>query len=154
MFEVTATGSRPAPGHDAVADAKARTRRMAADPLKLYAIMSLEAHALMERARGKVGVQWGHAFMHAFWDAEQDAAHALAARRYKASDAAFKIGLAVETTEELLSIYEAHEGVCGRTLVEDRGLTVFDGPTITLVGLGPVQRSRLVAGVADMRPWS
>lgn len=123
------------------------------DPLRLYTIVSKEVFDFIKKkkADGKGHAQTGHAWLHAFWDAEFHFPEAAAA--YKASPHAYKITLKVATEEELRVIYEAHAGVCGRTLVKDAGFTVFDKPTISCVGLGPIRRSELLAGVGDLKPF-
>jgi peptidyl-tRNA hydrolase len=123
------------------------------DPLRLYCIVSKEVFAFIRKkgAEGKGHAQSGHAWLHAYWDAEARFPEAAAA--YRDSPHAYKITLKVATEDELRAIYEAHEGVCGRTLVEDAGFTVFERPTITCVGLGPVRRSQLVAGVGELKPF-
>lgn len=123
---------------------------MSDEPLRLYAIVSEEALKAMKGSRGKLGVQFGHAYLHAFWDAE--ITHPEAAYMYARSSRAYKTALVVPSTDDLRAIFEAHDGVCGRTLVEDAGFTVFDGPTVTMVGLGPIRRSALKAGVSELRP--
>ncbi|USN15430.1 peptidyl-tRNA hydrolase [Brevundimonas phage vB_BpoS-Kikimora] len=119
------------------------------DPLRLYCIMSMEAVKKMNGSRGKLGTQAGHAYLHAFWNAAKDFPEEAAA--YYDSPAAYKITLRVETDEELLAIYAAHEDVCGRTKVEDAGYTVFDGKTLTCIGLGPIRRSQLRGGAGELK---
>lgn len=120
------------------------------DPLRLYCVMSMEAIKKMQGSRGKLGTQAGHAYLHAFWNAED--AFPEAAGAYKGSDAAYKITLRVETDDELVAIYDAHAGVCGRTKVEDAGHTIFNGvKTLTCIGLGPIRRSELLAGAGDLK---
>lgn len=130
-----------------------RTSMVMGDPLRLYCIVSKEAFDFIKRkgATGKGHAQSGHAWLHAYWDAE--AHFPEAAADYRASPHAFKITLKAADEAELRAIYEAHAGVCGRTLVEDAGFTVFDGPTVTCVGLGPVRRSQLLAGAGDLKPF-
>jgi peptidyl-tRNA hydrolase len=81
--------------------------------------------------------QAGHAFLHAYWDAE--ARFPERARSYRQGNAK-KIVLVVETTAELEEVAAKIDGF-GYTLVKDAGLTVFPEPTITAVGLGPIDRS-------------
>lgn len=123
------------------------------DPLRLYCVVSKEVFSFIKKkgAEGKGHAQSGHAWMHAFWDAERNFPEAAAA--YKDSAHAYKITLKVATEDELKAIYEAHAGICGRTLVEDAGFTVFDKPTVTCVGLGPVRRSQLAGGAGDLKPF-
>lgn len=123
------------------------------DPLRLYCIVSKPVFALIRKkgAEGKGHAQSGHAWLHAFWDAERHFPESAAA--YKDSPHAYKITLKVADESELRAIYEAHDGVCGRTLVKDAGFTVFDQPTVTCVGLGPVRRSQLRGGAGDLKPF-
>lgn len=125
---------------------------MSDEPLRLYAVFSRESLAQMKGIRGKLAAQAGHAYLHAFWNAEarfEDDASA-----YRNSARAYKIGLVVDTTEELRAIYEKMAPICGATLVEDAGLTVFEGPTVTAVGLGPIRRSLLEQHCPGLRPLS
>jgi peptidyl-tRNA hydrolase len=110
--------------------------------LRLYAIISKEALKAAGGARGKMMAQAGHAFMHAYWDAEQRFPDA--ARAYR-SGLAKKIVLAVENEAALREI-AARPHACGFTLVKDAALTVFKEPTVTAVGLGPI-------GKDDVPDW-
>lgn len=123
------------------------------DPLRLYCIISKEVFDFIKKKDrlGKGHAQTGHAWLHAYWDAEFHYPEVAAA--YRASPRAFKIVLKVADETELRRLYEAHAGVCGRTLVEDAGFTVFDRPTVTCIGLGPVRRSELRGGAADLKPY-
>lgn len=123
--------------------------------LKMYAIFARETLVQM-KFEGKLASQAGHAYLHAWWDAEdrlkytgfltksrkhinvlsayyQDVMHP-----YKTSDDARKISLVVDTVEELRELYEQFRPQMGATLVEDCGYTVFSEPTITCIGLGPI----------------
>lgn len=122
---------------------------VADDPLRLYCVMSLEALKLMNGARGKMMAQAGHAFCHSLWDAE--AKFPEAAFAYRMSAHAYKIVLQVPTTAELFDILERHESICGTTLVKDAGFTVFEGPTVTCIGLGPVRKSELHSSVRELK---
>lgn len=63
---------------------------------------------------------------------------------------ATKIGLLVETDEQLESIFESQSG-CGKTKVVDIGKTVFKGkPTLTCIGIGPIDRDSVDNGPIDL----
>ena len=51
---------------------------------------------------------------------------------------AYKIALIVDTVEELIELQKRYKDVCGTSLVKDAGFTVFNEPTITCLGLGPI----------------
>ncbi len=106
------------------------------DRLKMYCVCSKEALAKMKGIRGKMIAQAGHAFLHAYWDSE--ARYPEYAAAYRNSERAYKITLAVDTQAELESLEEAYRSICGVSLVVDAGFTVFDGPTVTFLGIGPI----------------
>lgn len=106
--------------------------------LRLYAIVSQEAVTLMGGNRGKLVAQGGHAFLHTWWDAMKR--FPATARRYRYSQAAAKITLAVSATDDLKTLEANFEPHCGVSLVMDAGRTVFKGKTITFLGVGPISR--------------
>jgi peptidyl-tRNA hydrolase len=107
--------------------------------LRLYAIINKEALAAAGGARGKMMAQAGHAFLHAFWDAE--ARFPERARAYRTGRAT-KIVLEAENEAALRDLAARAEGF-GRSLVTDAGLTVFKQPTVTALGLGPIDKSEV-----------
>ncbi|MBL8550810.1 MAG: hypothetical protein JNJ73_12570 [Hyphomonadaceae bacterium] len=102
--------------------------------LRLYAIISREALKAAGGVRGKMMAQAGHAFLHAYWDAE--ARFPDRARAYRQGRAK-KIVLAAESAAELEAMAAKIEGF-GVALVKDAALTVFPEPTITALGIGPI----------------
>lgn len=102
---------------------------------RIYCIFSQEAIDGMANERGKIAAQAGHAYLHACWDADNRFPENV--HKYKAG-LARKITLVIPTTEEMVALYEAHKFDYPSTLVEDSGFTVFNGPTLTCVGIGPV----------------
>lgn len=121
--------------------------------LKMYAIFARETLRQMQ-FEGKLAAQAGHCYLHAWWDAEDrlrfeepsDFVHSKYTRYwtdvcvpYKHNDDARKITLVVDTVEELRELYDTFSPSMGATLVEDCGYTVFSEPTITGVGLGPIE---------------
>jgi peptidyl-tRNA hydrolase len=109
------------------------------DLTKMYCVFALESVKKMNGIRGKLGTQAGHAYLHAWWDAhERFPDHADV---YRNSNLAFKITLFVDTVEELEKLHDAYHGVCGVSLVKDAGRTVFNEPTVTCLGIGPLPDS-------------
>lgn len=115
--------------------------------VKMYCIFAKESIDKMNGIRGKMCAQAGHAYLHAFWDAlltgtngeglgsNNKLSQAVA---YRQTDHAYKITLVVDTVEELKALYDKYKDVCGISLVTDAGFTVFDEPTTTCLGLGPI----------------
>lgn len=120
----------------------------------------------MNGNRGKMASQAGHAYLHAFWDAYHVCDDAVlltdeqfqTARNkleqaiiYKDSGLAFKITLVVDTDEELKVLADKYRDKCGVSLVTDAGRTVFNEPTITCVGLGPVDEEQLDEDIRSLK---
>ena len=105
----------------------------------------------MNGIRGKMCAQAGHAYLHAFWDSVErfPGQHGYSrdepsdAECYQNSDHAYKITLIVDTVDELKALQEAYRNVCGTSLVTDAGFTVFNEPTITCLGLGPIAEDNI-----------
>jgi peptidyl-tRNA hydrolase len=117
--------------------------------LRIYCVMSKEALALMGGNRGKMTAQSGHAFLHAFWDAEiRFPASAQEYRHFQTR----KITVTVETTAELLELYELYKDKCGVSLVKDAGFTVFKEPTVTCLGIGPIEPDAREDILKNLRP--
>jgi peptidyl-tRNA hydrolase len=116
--------------------------------MRMYCIYSREGIKKMGGNRGKLAAMAGHAYLHAFWDAEkrfplkEDYWGYIYPDwyNYKYAPKARKIALVVETDAELEAIYEQYVGKIGTTKVVDSGLTVFDGPTLACIGLGPCKQ--------------
>lgn len=104
--------------------------------IKMYCIFAKESIEKMNGIRGKMGTQAGHAYLHAYWDAEKRFTHSAIA--YQATDHAYKITLVVDTVAQLQEIEKKYREVCGVSLVTDAGFTVFKEPTTTCLGLGPI----------------
>lgn len=104
--------------------------------IKMYCIFAKDSIKKMNGNRGKMSTQAGHAFLHGYWDSVRRFPDM--AKAYQDSDYAYKITLVVESTENLEEIYNSYKDLCGVTLVKDAGFTVFDEPTITCVGVGPI----------------
>lgn len=110
-----------------------------ADKIKMYAVFALESVKKMNGIRGKLGTQAGHAYLHCFWDAEKRFPDL--AQKYRDTTHAYKITLCVETVEELKELEKVYRDICGVSLVTDAGFTVFEEPTTTCLGIGPLPDS-------------
>jgi peptidyl-tRNA hydrolase len=104
--------------------------------VKMYCIFAMESVKKMGGIRGKLGTQAGHAYLHAFWNAMDN--HPEFAKAYRDTSHAYKITLVVDTVEELLKLRDAYKDKTGVSLVKDAGFTVFNEPTVTCLGIGPL----------------
>jgi peptidyl-tRNA hydrolase len=104
--------------------------------IKLYCVFAKESIAKMKGNRGKLASQAGHAYLHTVWDAMNRFPQLVI--DYQNSERAYKITLVVDTVAELEQLRDAYAGVCGVSLVKDAGFTVFDEPTVTCLGIGPI----------------
>lgn len=118
--------------------------------IKMYAIFAKESVQKMNGIRGKMCTQAGHAYLHAFWDAKFGSGDILIAAQkehqadaYMNSERAYKITLIVDTVEELKALQEKYKDVCGTSLVTDAGFTVFNEPTTTCLGIGPISEDNI-----------
>lgn len=117
----------------------------------------------MNGIRGKMCTQAGHAYLHAFWDAERrfrsyyggiggdyisDVDH------YKNSARAYKITLIVDTVDELKDLQEKYKDVCGTSLVTDAAFTVFTEPTTTCLGLGPIAEENIGDDIKSLKTFT
>lgn len=115
--------------------------------IKMYAIFARETLRQMQ-FEGKLAAQAGHAYLHAWWDAEDRFGPGKWVESrdyydnvmlpYRNDDDARKISLVVDTVDELRELYETFRPHMGATIVDDCGYTVFDVTTTTAVGLGPI----------------
>jgi peptidyl-tRNA hydrolase len=123
----------------------------------MYCIFAMDSVERMGGSRGKLGSQAGHAYLHAFWDAEARFPAMAAAYR---SGLAFKITMSVPTVDELRALEAAYRDVCGLSLVKDAGRTVFKDeqgnplPTVTCLGLGPLPESLKGDDLKALRPMT
>lgn len=135
------------------AEAVVYQRRGKDSGLKMYAIFSQAALKAMKGNRGKMAAQAGHAYLHAWWDAL--GRHPDLAYGYRGSSHAYKIALAAPADAdeawfaELAELYREKTGV---TEVIDAGFTVFDGPTFTCIGIGPINPDDREPILCSLRP--
>jgi peptidyl-tRNA hydrolase len=142
---------------------------------KMYCIFALESVKKMNGIRGKMCTQAGHAYLHAFWDANYAAnvepfttedffrvtEEVLIATRkveqaqaYYNSERAYKITLIVDTVEELKALQEKYKDICGTSLVTDAGFTVFNEPTTTCLGLGPISEDNIGDDIKSLKTFT
>lgn len=111
-------------------------RTRVAERIRLYCIVARDSLDKMKGVRGKLVAQGGHAFLHAFWDSERRFPGQ--AQAYRDSGHAFKITLVADAVEDLERLRAAYHDRCGVSLVRDAAHTVFEEPTVTCLGIGPI----------------
>lgn len=132
---------------------------------KMYCIFALESVKKMNGIRGKMCTQAGHAYLHAFWNAvdHNDPSNlddAIYKRKsdqvsgYVDSERAYKITLVVDTVDELKALQEKYKDVCGTSLVTDAGYTVFNEPTTTCLGLGPISEDNIGDDIKALKTFT
>lgn len=121
----------------------------ASSDLKMYCIVSEESLLRMKGIRGKMMAQSGHAFLHAFWDAEEHFPQTAVA--YKNSGVAKKITLITKSDEDLKLLFEKYQSNMGATFVVDAGLTVTKTPNLTCIGLGPASSEDFDEDVSGLK---
>ncbi len=132
--------------------------------IKMYCIFSRESLGKMQGNNGKAAAQAGHAYLHAWWDAEgvrsgfqldgddENLCRLMETmQQYRGGDDARKICLLVDTTDELRQLVEDYQGFTGTTLVEDCGYTIVDPGTITCAGIGPLRDSEKGDDLRNLR---
>ena len=130
--------------------------------VKMYCIFALESVKKMNGIRGKMCTQAGHAYLHAFWDALDQFANEDGTRPqklqqaidYKNSERAYKITLVVDTVEELRALQDKYKDICGTSLVTDAGFTVFNEPTTTCLGLGPIAEENIGDDIKALKTFT
>jgi len=116
--------------------------------IKLYCVVARESLKKMNGIRGKMMTQAGHGYVHAIWDSYDRFPEMV--EKYRQSERAFKITLAVDTVEELQALHDKYQPICGVSLVTDCGLTVFKEPTTTCLGIGPIESSMVGKDISSL----
>ena len=76
--------------------------------IKMYCIFSRESLEAMKGVRGKMAAQAGHAYLHAFWNADDLLDQFLAEQGVKLVELRYFYGLTLEQTADAMDIeYEA-----------------------------------------------
>jgi PTH2 family peptidyl-tRNA hydrolase len=118
--------------------------------IKMYCILAEESILKMEQFRGKMCTQSGHAILKAYLDAQNRFPDLAAA--YIAEDThQYKITLVVKTTNDLIELVNYYRDKCGVVLITDKGFTVFDEPTITCAGIGPIYESEIDTNISSLK---
>lgn len=122
------------------------------EKIKMYCIMAKDSVDKMKGIRGKMITQGGHGYLHAFWDAEKR--FPASAQAYRDTSHAYKITLVVDTVDDLRVLEEKYREVCGVSLVKDAGFTVFEEPTVTCLGLGPIFESQIGDDLKELKTFT
>lgn len=124
---------------------------MIEDNMRMVAIVYAPALKAMGGNRGKLSSQTGHAFLHAFWDAEKS--HPERAQKYKFSQMATKITLLCDDQALMQEWAEKYKSLTGTTVVEDAGKTVFKNQkTFTCIGIGPLSYDEQDERMKELKP--
>jgi peptidyl-tRNA hydrolase len=116
--------------------------------IKLYTIFSAEAIEKMNGARGKMVAQGGHAFVGALLDSMRR--FPKDAKAYMESGGVAKIAL-IAPEAELHQLLAAYKSVCGVDMIVDAAHTVFKEPTLTCLGLGPINVKHIGADLKAIK---
>ena len=128
--------------------------------IKLYCIFAKESVEKMKGIRGKMATQAGHAYLHAYWDSCKPGPigdrmmYLRNAYAYRDAGHAYKITLIVDTVEELEKLRDAYKDICGTSLVKDAGFTVFNEPTVTCLGLGPIREDQIGDDIKNLKTFT
>lgn len=109
--------------------------------VKMYCVFAKESVQKMNGIRGKMCTQAGHAYLHSYWDSMNKFPEI--SQAYVDSTRAYKITLIVDTVEQLLELQAKYKEICGTSLVTDAGFTVFNEPTTTCLGIGPISEDQI-----------
>lgn len=127
--------------------------------IKLYCVFAKESILKMGGNRGKMSAQAGHAYLHSFWNAldnDADNDKFIQAKGYQnrtGDGYAYKIALIVDTVDELKLLQEKYKDICGTSLVTDAGFTVFDEPTTTCLGIGPIREDNIGDDIKSLKTF-
>lgn len=120
------------------------------DELKLYCVISREAWAVCKTVPGKMAAQCGHGFCGALCDALDRFPER--AKAYITSAATPKITLIADEAQ-LHELHRLYKDKFGVALIKDAGRTVFQRPTLTALGIGPILASEREELLRTLRVW-
>lgn len=115
---------------------------------KMYCIFAKESIDKMGGNRGKMCTQAGHAYTHTLLKALSKTPEAVEAYL---SDRAYKITLIVDTVEQLKELQEKYNDIAATYLVTDAGFTVFNAPTTTCLGIGPIGEDNISDDIKSLK---
>ncbi len=112
------------------------------EELRFYTVFYLDGLKKINGNRGKLAAQSQHAILHAYWDAENRFPERAKAYKHSLENGsrAKKIVLLCDNEEKLNHLLDFYANICGVTKVVDAGFTVFNEPTFTCIGIGPVSQ--------------
>lgn len=99
---------------------------------------------------GKMLAQGGHAFCGALCDALLRFPDR--ARDYIGSASTAKIALMADD-DEIRELYDRYKQQFGCAIITDAGRTVFEDPTLTALGIGPILPGERDELLANMKVW-
>jgi peptidyl-tRNA hydrolase len=73
---------------------------------------------------------------------------------YQSSERAYKITLIVDTVDELRALHKKYKDVCGTSLVTDAAFTVFNEPTTTCLGIGPIAEENIGDDIKSLKTFT
>lgn len=120
------------------------------EELRLYCIVSRQAWKLAKGVPGKMVAQGGHAFCGALCDALVRFPDRF--KEYQESAHHPKITIMADD-EEIRELHTRYKQKFGTAIITDAGRTVFEGPTLTALGIGPILPSEREEMLSGMRPW-
>lgn len=113
--------------------------------IKMYCIFA-ESSVGTVKNRGKLGTQAGHAYLHTAMSADPAVLQA-----YLESEHRYKITLVVPTVDDLYKLQEKYSAITSTHLVKDAGITVFNMPTVTCLGIGPISEDQIDTDVSTLK---
>lgn len=113
--------------------------------IKMYCIFAEESVGKVKN-RGKLGTQAGHAYLHAGVNADPAMLKA-----YLESEYRYKITLVVPTVDDLRRLQEKYSAITSTHLVKDAGITVFNMPTVTCLGIGPISEDLVESDISALK---
>lgn len=137
------------------------------DAMKMYCIVAATSLKAMNGNRGKLAAQAGHAYLHAWWDAirprnltkwDEEKGYNVPdltivdnALKYSHEGKAVKVCLVVPDVPDLLPLFDAYKHKTGVSMVTDAGLTCFNEPTTTCLGIGPICEEDIGNDLKDLK---
>lgn len=116
--------------------------------MKMYCIYCEETIKDFNSIRGKMTSQSGHAFLNAYLDSQKRFPYISA--QYAENTMQPKISLIAKTVKDLEDIKEYYKDQCGVHLVVDAGITVFNKPTVTCLGIGPILANDVQSNISGL----
>lgn len=118
--------------------------------MKLYVVVSEEAVKASNGNRGKMAAQCGHGFLHSYLDCAERFPER--AEKYWGSGLAGKVVLKAPH-DVVVALEEKYRDTCGVSLVTDAARTVFTEPTVTCIGIGPLDADEREEVLSNLKVW-